>query len=261
MGLTMKETTIDGGPVSIRAESVILASIVDGDGIMIPGALLTMCDSVGGFCCGLGALPDGWVVTTNLMLRSVAIAPIAPLVLTSEVLRKGKSSVVARVDAHDARGAFVAQGTITSAVLIPTDGVPTWERPARLELQEVPDGPHFNEWLGIDETADGVQLELVDDLRNPWGIMHGGVTGAIVDHAAAIVARRSLESSDITLRTNDVVMHYLAPAKVGPVRASGRVMGTRPDGIVVEVEVRDAGNDDRLVALAVATVATVSAHR
>ena len=36
------------------------------------GALLTLADSVGGLCAGLAALP-GWVVTTNLMLRSIRL--------------------------------------------------------------------------------------------------------------------------------------------------------------------------------------------
>ena len=35
------------------------------------GALLTMCDNIGGFCAGLAALPDGWVVSTNLTASSV----------------------------------------------------------------------------------------------------------------------------------------------------------------------------------------------
>ena len=35
------------------------------------GALLTMLDNVGGLCGGLAALPDGWVVSTNLSARTL----------------------------------------------------------------------------------------------------------------------------------------------------------------------------------------------
>ena len=43
------------------------------------GALLTMLDNVGGLCGGLAALPEGWVVSTNLAARVVALAHVGPL--------------------------------------------------------------------------------------------------------------------------------------------------------------------------------------
>lgn len=257
MGLTMIEATVADGPVSLRGESLVPASVVDEHGCINAGALFTMADCIGGFAGGLGALPDGWVVTTNMMIRSVAVRVEAPLILTSTVLRKGKNSVITAVNAVDSAGEFVAAGTLTSAVLIPAGGVPTWNRPARIDLHASASTVHFNDWLGITPTEIGVELQLVDDLRNPWGIMHGGVTSALVDHAATTAVCRSLGGTRRDVRTNDVALHFLAPAKTGPVRASGRVLGTRPDGTLVEIEVRDAGNDDRLVALAVATVGPV----
>jgi len=52
--------------------------------------------------------------------------------------------------------------------------------------------------------------------------------------------------------TADVVLHFLAPNRVGPVRAEARAIGTRADGTVLRVEVRDDGAD-RVTALAVVT--------
>jgi acyl-coenzyme A thioesterase PaaI-like protein len=52
--------------------------------------------------------------------------------------------------------------------------------------------------------------------------------------------------------TADVVLHFLAPNRVGPVRAEARTIGTRADGAVLRVEVRDHGAD-RVTALAVVT--------
>ena len=52
--------------------------------------------------------------------------------------------------------------------------------------------------------------------------------------------------------TADVVLHFLAPNRVGPVRAEARPLGSRADGTVLRVEVRDHGAD-RVTALAVVT--------
>jgi acyl-coenzyme A thioesterase PaaI-like protein len=53
-----------------------------------------------------------------------------------------------------------------------------------------------------------------------------------------------------------VVLHYLAPNRIGPVRATANVLGERSDGAVARVEVRDVGAD-RVTAVAVATVARI----
>ena len=58
-------------------------------------------------------------------------------------------------------------------------------------------------------TRDTVAIDLADELRNPWGILHGGILAMLVDiaveHATGGV-------------TTDVVLHFLAPNRVGPVR-------------------------------------------
>ena len=97
-----------------------------------------------------------------------------------------------------------------------------------------------------------VELDVTDALRNPWGIVHGGVTASLVDVAAerAVAAPADHGSS---VHTGDVSLHFLAPARVGPVRATATVMGERADGAVVLVTVHDTGRD-RVVARAVATV-------
>ena len=50
------------------------------------------------------------------------------------------------------------------------------------------------------------------------------------------------------------MLHFLAPNRVGPVRATARVLGQRPDGDVLRVEVRDEGAD-RTTAVAIVTSA------
>jgi uncharacterized protein (TIGR00369 family) len=216
------------------------------------GALLTMLDNVGGLNGGLAALPDGWVVSTNLAARVVAHAHRGPLRLHSHVLRRGRNSVVTEVGIHDegARDTLVASGVLTSAILVPESGPPRWERPVELGTRDVEKGPKppVAEWLGVRAIDDvTIEIDLAEGLRNPWGILHGGVVATLVDLTAEHATRGGW--------TTDVVLHYLAPNRVGPVRATARVLGRRADGDVVRIEVRDEGAA-RTTAIAIATCAT-----
>jgi uncharacterized protein (TIGR00369 family) len=215
------------------------------------GALLTMLDNVGGLCGGLAALPDGWVVSTNLSARTLTLDHVGPMRIDARVLRQGRSSVLTSVQIRDvgAHDALVIDGVLTSAVLVPASGPPQWTRPLVLEAGEPPTDPvpDIPAWLGA-QPIDGATIEmtLADSLRNPWGILHGGALASFVDLAAEHVTGGI---------TTDVVLHFLAPNRVGPVRAVGRPVGTRADGTVVRVEVRDRGAD-RVTALAVVTSRT-----
>jgi uncharacterized protein (TIGR00369 family) len=215
-----------------------------------------MCDNVGGFCGGLAALPHGWVVSTNLMVRAATLVVAkGRLRFRSDVLRRGRNSIVTSIAVRDGADAVLARGTLTSAVLVPESGPPHWTRPARIDhAASAPDElPAYYEWLGLRPlragaagAAGGVELDVFDGLRNPWGIVHGGVTAALIDAAGTAVVAGAA--------THDAVVHYVAPNRVGPVRARGQVLGVRGDGTVVRVEVRDAGADDRLTAFGVITL-------
>src|SRR5204863_3093768 len=66
LDMQIREVTTGEGPVRLVGSARPSAAVLDGRGRMHMGVLGTMCDAIGGFCGGLGALPDGWVVTTNL---------------------------------------------------------------------------------------------------------------------------------------------------------------------------------------------------
>jgi uncharacterized protein (TIGR00369 family) len=217
------------------------------NGAVRAGALMTMLDSAGGVCGGLASLPDGWVVTTNMFARRVSLEPTGPLKIDARILRKGRNSVVAAVEIGDAAsGQLVLDGELTSAILVPEDGPPVWERPMRMVPPDDFVPMPIDEWAGasvVDATT--LEMPMRDALRNPWGILHGGVTAALVDltavHATGGVC-------------TDMVLHYLAPNRVGPVTAHAEVQGVRADGTVLRVEVRDLGAD-RVTAVAIATAA------
>ena len=99
--------------------------------------------------------------------------------------------------------------------------------------------PAIPEWLGAraGRRHDAVEMPLADTLRNPWGILHGGAVASLIDLAAEHVTGGV---------TTDVVLHFLAPNRIGPVRATvADRSGTRADGTVLRVEVRDEGAEPR----------------
>jgi uncharacterized protein (TIGR00369 family) len=245
IGVTMRETE----ELRLVGHAPIAPHLRGPSGGVRTGALLTMLDNVGGLNGGLAALPDGWVVSTNLAARVTAPARSGPLRIDSAVLRRGRNNVVTSVQIRDegARDTLVASGVLTSAILVPANGPPQWSRP--LVLDAVPataaDLPAIPEWLGLRAAGEhAVEIDLAGELRNPWGILHGGVVASLVDLAA--------EHATGGGSTTDVVLHFLAPNRVGPVRATAIVLGRRSDGDVLRVEVRDEGAD-RVTALAIVT--------
>jgi uncharacterized protein (TIGR00369 family) len=241
---------------SAPADTRVVGEVVELEHLRGPGgnvragALLTMADTVGGMCGGLATLP-GWVVTTNLMLTTIPGRHVGPLALDATVLRAGRKAVVTQVQIRDSgdRDRLIADGVLTGAVLEPEGGPPDFPRPMVLIAPEGPDPAlPLLDFFGIGPHGEtDVALDINDRVKNPWGILHGGATAVLVDAAAATAI-----GADAT--TTDVVMHFLRPGRVGPAVARTTVLGERADGHIVRVEVVDAGADDRVMVVAVATV-------
>ncbi len=249
LGLTMRETG-EPRPGAATMEGTVetAAHLVDADGRVGTGVLLALADSVAGLCGGLAALP-GWVVSTNLLLHAVARTVVGPLGLHADVWRAGRKAVVTGISVVDlgAGPALLADGALTSAVLEPEGGPPVYERPLVLASPAPAPTAGPEEFLGSRALdADRLAIDLADPLRNPWGILHGGVTAMLVD-----LAGRHATGGTVT---TDVVLHFLRPGRVGPVIASVTRVGHRVDGTLCRIEVRDQGAEDRLMALAVTTV-------
>jgi uncharacterized protein (TIGR00369 family) len=245
MGVTMRETE----EFHLVGHADVAPHLLGPAGGVRTGALLTMLDNVGGLGGGLAALPDGWVVSTNLTARIVRLAHVGPLRIDSGLLRRGRNAVVTGVQIRDegAHDALVGSGVLTSAILVPENGPPQWTRPLEIDstIGRAPNLPSIPDWLGVRPAGtDAVEIDLADELRNPWGILHGGVVATLVDLAAEHATGGGF--------TTDVVLHFLAPNRIGPVRATAHVLGQRSDGTVLRVEVRDEGAD-RTTALAIAT--------
>lgn len=247
------------GEVALEATTPADAHLLGPGGGVRAGALLTMIDNVGGLSAGLASLPDNWVVSTSMMLRTARLGAPGPLHLSSHVIRAGRASVVTEVQVTGGDGLPVAGAVLTSAVLAPDGGAPEWDRPISIRYgpDDADDLPPILEWIGIrtERTATGAvaSAELTDALRNPWGILHGGVTATLIDAAGAAAVH---DATGREAATADCTLHYLAPGRVGPVAARATLLGSRPDGHVVRVDVHDVGAD-RLFAAAITTVREV----
>ncbi|MFZ4583872.1 MAG: hotdog domain-containing protein [Acidimicrobiia bacterium] len=239
LGLTMEEQPHEGvGVITARASNA--ASLVDDPGNFRVGALLAFADSVAGLAASLAALPDKWCVTTNQHLRMFRTHGPLPVHARTTVWRAGRTSVVSGAELHDNDGNLVASVMQTNAALVPEFGIPVRDRPWRLHAEP---GVPLHEVLALTTIPHGVQLEVRDQLRNPWGILHGGVTGYLADRAA-----RTLQIG----MPHDTVLHFLRPGRVGPVTATATALGTHRTGQVVRVEIRDEGAD-RVMAVATMT--------
>ena len=117
-------------------------------------------------------------------------------------------------------------------------------------------GTPFQQSLGLRWSleSDGsvaVDLDVRDDLRGPAGTLEGGVVATLVDVAGASAAARAVGA---LVATEHISVSFLAPGRVGPIRAVGTVLRAGRTDVVAEVRVSDLGNDARLMAVALVTI-------
>jgi uncharacterized protein (TIGR00369 family) len=95
------------------------------------------------------------------------------------------------------------------------------------------------------------EVDMRPDLVNNAGMLQGGIVATIIDCAAGMAASRA--SGSMKTFTADMNVHFLAPGRVGPVRAVGTVLRQGKTSTVTEVRVYDVGADNRLMSVATLT--------
>jgi uncharacterized protein (TIGR00369 family) len=113
-------------------------------------------------------------------------------------------------------------------------------------------------WNTTDNGAVSVELDIRDDLRGPGGTLQGGIIATLIDVAAASTA--NLAGAGL-VATTDMTIHYMTPGRVGPVRAVGELLHQGNRGTTVETRVYDTGRQDRFMAIALASFASLSPER
>jgi uncharacterized protein (TIGR00369 family) len=94
------------------------------------------------------------------------------------------------------------------------------------------------------------ELEVREELLNPFGTAHGGVLAALVDHVLGAVLY-PLIPRGAWAATTEFKLNLLAPARDGALQARAQVMSMTKRTAVVRIDVL---NNERLVGLAQGTV-------
>jgi uncharacterized protein (TIGR00369 family) len=249
IGMALHEVDDGSGSPGIEGFAPVRDGVRGPDGGMTLGALLTLADGLGGLCGGLAVLPR-WVVSTNVMLRVARLDHTGPIRGRARVLRRGRNGVVTQIELRDDGNAdaLVGEAVLTSAALDAPDGMPMPRRPVSIDPGPLPEiEGTLRDVLGIHEVdpPDGydsaVRMEVTDDVRNPWGIVHGGATAMLVEAAADVVGADS---------ATDTVLHFVRPGRTGPLESRVRVIDGREAVRITRIDVTDRGTGDRRTATA-----------
>lgn len=95
-----------------------------------------------------------------------------------------------------------------------------------------------------------VQIEMRDDLRQPHGILHGGVTATLVDTAMAYAVITCLSATE-KASTVDLTVHYLRPHSEGAFSCTAKVVRAGRKVLTVSADVFN--EQGKLFATAIST--------
>jgi uncharacterized protein (TIGR00369 family) len=255
--------------VTIRADESTLSTrldvreeLVDDRGALRAGAVTFAVDVATGIASGVAVLDrDMWVVTTDLDVHLIAPVTVGPLRVDVDLLRAGATTAVTAFSLHDeGNDRQVGGGTATGRPFPFEFDRSVLEIPIGREFRAADDrgplgGDPIATRLGFRIGEDGsVEVDLAAWLRNPWGILHGGVTACLIDLAGEVAGSAALGRG---VRVTSEMVRYLAPAKVGPVRGVPRVLAVDDGRALVEVRVIDEGADGRIVAIGTITTTAI----
>lgn len=258
---------IDDAGIVLRAP--MQPGLLDHEGHLRIGAFGALADMIGG-AVGISAVTPSRVVTVHMDLHRIRRPLGETLELRSALLRKGRKTLVQsiRVLGEGDDPIPVAEGLLSFAIL-PSRGEP-WDHP--LEAGEVGSWsvdfstPESGLSAGDDPMRDLLRLRpipdepgafettLTPDLSNSLGAFHGAAATIMMELSAEALAEETLGG---VAAVSSLSAHYLAQGRVGPVRCRPRWL--RPPSReercpVVQLELRDAGAEDRLMALAHAVI-------
>ena len=83
-----------------------------------------------------------------------------------------------------------------------------------------------------------VEIPMREDLRQPSGVLHGGVTATLIDTAMAFAVRTYLDDTEPTA-TIDLTVHYLRPLVDGKAICTARVVRPGKRIFTVSADVHD----------------------
>ena len=99
-----------------------------------------------------------------------------------------------------------------------------------------------------------VQIEMRDELRQPHGILHGGVTATLIDTAMAYAVITCLTDEE-KASTIDLTVHYLRPHSEGAFTCTAKIVRAGKRILTVSAEVYN--EQEKQIATALSTYTKV----
>jgi uncharacterized protein (TIGR00369 family) len=109
------------------------------------------------------------------------------------------------------------------------------------------------EWLSDDPDGARARIPIRDDLRQPVGLMHGGVMSSLVESVCSRATALAVLEDDMAAMGQSIAVSFIRPVTSGHAEVKARARHRGRTTWVWDAEVLDA--DDRLCALAQMTIA------
>lgn len=109
------------------------------------------------------------------------------------------------------------------------------------------------EWLDDDPEHARVRVEMRDELRQPVGLLHGGVMSSLIESVCSRATALQVLNDEMAAMGQSISVNFLRPITAGHVEVRAKVRHRGRTTWVWEAEVRDA--EDRICALAQMTIA------
>jgi uncharacterized protein (TIGR00369 family) len=110
------------------------------------------------------------------------------------------------------------------------------------------------ELVSLETDVAQIAIDMRDDLRQPSGVLHGGVTATLIDTAMAFAVRTRLAVDEATA-TIDLTVHYLRPHLAGRFVCTARVV--RPGKRIFTVSADVENEEGKLIATGLSTYTRV----
>jgi acyl-coenzyme A thioesterase PaaI-like protein len=215
-----------------------------GEGEFPFGIGLLAVDMAAGISANYAGAPQA-VVTSDIDVRTFGLPSRGGVIADAQVVRRGNGQVLASCRVSDSTGATVAVATVNHAITRMVvhayfHDMEIGETVALADL--VPKDMLAPE---IRHTPDG-NLIIDDGSRNMWGMGHGAVLAAFAEAAV----QRATHGP-----TRDLLVRFVAPARVGPVVARLASVRERYSDFLCSVRLDDEGTGETVA------WATASAER
>ena len=130
---------------------------------------------------------------------------------------------------------------------------PRWPTDRRRGLHSHFDALLGTEWLDDDPDHARARLEMRDELRQPVGLLHGGVMSTLVESVCSRATALAVLGDGMVAMGQSISVSFIRPITEGHAEVEARARHRGRTTWVWDAEVRDA--DGKLCALAQMTIA------